>query len=275
MPSISMRKSSIFLLFDRPCSAAKVLIETPKKMRFLLNRISLPNFEEMEQELKNLELHNYPWILPTIADLLIEKCVMEPHFCPIYCHLLHKQLEIEKEFLICSQKTLRRLVIRKCQFMFDTENIIEQDYGNDVKVIEEVEEEKELWNVSTVYVLTRKDKKRFLGIVRLISQLFCHGIIGMKIIDWCLVELLSRYRNTSNEVYLEYIVQMVQNVDLAYSGVQQSKVSEKEPQRAVPNRTFKAICLYLTKVKHNHSKRIRFMIMNLEEHLQARQIHTY
>lgn len=62
-----------------------------------------------------------------------------------------------------------------------------------------------------------KEKRRLLGILKFIGQLYRHQLLietvicriekfyekKLKIIDWCSIELIKRFEATKDEVYIE------------------------------------------------------------------------
>ncbi|CAK5084839.1 unnamed protein product [Meloidogyne enterolobii] len=124
-------------------------------------------------------------LLTPVIDLIFDKAVEEPHFCPLYSDLCKKQ------------------IITKSQRTF----LASDEYDNKVK---ELTEKLETADDKTRVLLeeeleTRrsKEKRRLLGIIKFIGQLYRHQLLIETIIDWCAVELVRRFEATHDEVYIE------------------------------------------------------------------------
>ncbi|CAK5086730.1 unnamed protein product [Meloidogyne enterolobii] len=180
-------------------------------------------------------------LLTPVIDLIFDKAVEEPHFCPLYSDLCKKQVskkgkeirfscflrlmssakciysvikhlinslissQIRQTINLKSQKRRRILaeIITKSQRTF----LASDEYDNKVK---ELTEKLETADDKTRVLLeeeleTRrsKEKRRLLGIIKFIGQLYRHQLLIETIIDWCAVELVRRFEATHDEVYIE------------------------------------------------------------------------
>uniref|UniRef100_A0A915ELA6 MIF4G domain-containing protein n=1 Tax=Ditylenchus dipsaci TaxID=166011 RepID=A0A915ELA6_9BILA len=98
-----------------------------------------------------------------------------------------------------------------------------------------------------------KKKRTLLGIIQFIAQLYRYNLLIDWIINWCVVELFKRYDKTTDEVYIEYAVKMIET--------KQSMAAAADAE--VPY--IEKIVAQLCSIKSSLTNKLKFMIMNLDE----------
>jgi len=156
--------------------------------RRVLNKICPDNFDSLVQKVvkgkeEDLKIDTKDRVDMT-ANLFFEKAIAEEVFLSTYaqfCVALSKDLP---KFQIAEGKVhdFRRVILTKCQGEF--QSFTRSESREAVEGESEEEKKKRLDEEA-------KSKKRILGTIRLIGELYVRGMIGIRIISYC-TELLSR-----------------------------------------------------------------------------------
>jgi len=192
-------------------------------------------------------------------------------------------------------------IINKCQSTFlgattSDEQIKQAQEELDV----ETDEGKKALLTEKIDTLKSKEKRRLLGLIKFIAQLYRLGLLVDSIINWCVVELVKRHEATGDDIYIEYAVSMIETVGPTYDRKRKSvKASDTAPppppaaaatdkgrktkaqhkgqpqqqQSAQPPpaqaeaeaEPIEKIFSHLSTLKAKLSNRVRFMIMDLED----------
>nr|CAD2164748.1 unnamed protein product [Meloidogyne enterolobii] len=273
-----------------------------KEVRGLLNKITPSSYQELSDEFCAYKFIEDTKLLTPVIDLIFDKAVEEPHFCPLYSDLCKKQVDVERQMYLQRDKTpdkqsdkqsdqadnqaekpkekknFRAEIITKSQRTF----LASDEYDNKVK---ELTEKLETADDKTRVLLeeeleTRrsKEKRRLLGIIKFIGQLYRHQLLIETIIDWCAVELVRRFEATHDEVYIEYAVELIETVGKNYEKrteqegpgmrqLQQPKTSAQIISGEKQQEQFRLdmVVSHLSQLKPKVSNRVRFAIMDLED----------
>uniref|UniRef100_A0A914GRP5 MIF4G domain-containing protein n=1 Tax=Globodera rostochiensis TaxID=31243 RepID=A0A914GRP5_GLORO len=246
-----------------------------KEVRGLLNKVTPSTYKDLSEDFIKYKIHEDPKLLEMIIDLIFDKAVEEPHFCPLYSDLCKRQVEEEKRAMADKQtqeKTFRSEIVQKCQKTFLVSNQFDEKISELKKKMDELDEADEKARAQVeeeIETRRSKEKRRLLGIIRFISQLYRHYLLIDRIINWCAVELIKRYEITKDEVYIEYAVELLATVGKVYEKRQDmprgSFASVAQDQKVQDNFSFDKICGHLTTLKKDMSNRIRFAIQELED----------
>lgn len=100
--------------------------------------------------------------MPVIIDLIFDKAVEEPRFCPLYSDLCLKQVLEERTEL---KNVFAPGIILKCQTTF-LDNSDTQIKAEEAELETEIDESKKSALVEKIYALKSKEKRRLLGIIK-------------------------------------------------------------------------------------------------------------
>ncbi|KAE8660861.1 Eukaryotic translation initiation factor 4G [Hibiscus syriacus] len=181
---------------ERKYEVGKVTDEEALKQRQLkaiLNKLTPQNFEKLFEQVKAVNIDNAVTLTGVISQIF-DKALMEPTFCEMYanfCYCLAGELP---DFSENNEKiTFKRLLLNKCQEEFERGER-EQEEANKVeeegeaKQSEEGREEKRI-----------KARRRMLGNIRLIGELYKKKMLTERIMHECIKELLGEYENPDEE----------------------------------------------------------------------------
>ena len=135
------------------------------KIRGLLNRITPTSYDELSENFVNYKIHTDQILLEKIIDLIFDKAVEEPHFCPLYSDLCKKQVEIELTEIQKEQNTFRKGIITKCQQTFAPSSSLKIT-ELEKRIIDETDEKAKSLLNEEIGTLRSKEKRRLLGIIR-------------------------------------------------------------------------------------------------------------
>ncbi|XP_017636079.1 eukaryotic translation initiation factor 4G-like isoform X1 [Gossypium arboreum] len=181
---------------ERKYQVGKVADEEEAKQRQLkgiLNKLTPQNFEKLFEQVKAVNIDNAGTLTGVISQIF-DKALMEPTFCEMYanfCQCLAGELP---DFIEDNEKiTFKRLLLNKCQEEFERgereqeeANKIEEE--GEAKLSEEEREEKRI-----------KARRRMLGNIRLIGELYKKKMLTERIMHECIKKLLGEYENPDEE----------------------------------------------------------------------------
>ncbi|KAF5731587.1 eukaryotic translation initiation factor 4G [Tripterygium wilfordii] len=181
---------------ERKYEVGKVTDEEQAKQRQLkaiLNKLTPQNFEKLFEQVKAVNIDNVVTLTGVISQIF-DKALMEPTFCEMYADFCHHLAGEMPDFSEDNEKiTFRRLLLNKCQEEFERgereqEEANKGDEEGDVKLSLEEREEKRV-----------KARRRMLGNIRLIGELYKKRMLTERIMHECIKKLLGQYQNPDEE----------------------------------------------------------------------------
>ncbi|XWS35564.1 hypothetical protein CRYUN_Cryun20dG0008000 [Craigia yunnanensis] len=181
---------------ERKYEVGKVSDEEESKQRLLkaiLNKLTPQNFEKLFEQVKAVNIDNAVTLTGVISQIF-DKALMEPTFCEMYANFCYHLAGELPDFSEDDEKiTFKRLLLNKCQVEFERGER-EQEEANKVeeegeaKQSEEEREEKRI-----------KARRRMLGNIRLIGELYKKKMLTERIMHECIKKLLGEYENPDEE----------------------------------------------------------------------------
>ncbi|XP_024043629.1 eukaryotic translation initiation factor 4G [Citrus clementina] len=164
-----------------------------RQLKAILNKLTPQNFEKLFEQVKAVNIDNAVTLTGVISQIF-DKALMEPTFCEMYanfCYFLAGELP---DFSEDNEKiTFKRLLLNKCQEEFERgereqEEANKADKEGEIKQTEEEREEKRI-----------KARRRMLGNIRLIGELYKKKMLTERIMHECIKKLLGQYENPDEE----------------------------------------------------------------------------
>ncbi|KAH9788766.1 hypothetical protein KPL71_010978 [Citrus sinensis] len=164
-----------------------------RQLKAILNKLTPQNFEKLFEQVKAVNIDNAVTLTGVIYQIF-DKALMEPTFCEMYanfCYFLAGELP---DFSEDNEKiTFKRLLLNKCQEEFERgereqEEANKADKEGEIKQTEEEREEKRI-----------KARRRWLGNIRLIGELYKKKMLTERIMHECIKKLLGQYENPDEE----------------------------------------------------------------------------
>ncbi|XXG75706.1 hypothetical protein AAC387_Pa08g0222 [Persea americana] len=163
-----------------------------RQLKAILNKLTPQNFDKLFQQVKEVNIDSVATLTRVISQIF-DKALMEPTFCEMYANFCHHLAGALPDFSKDNEKiTFKRLLLNKCQEEFERGER-EQAEANRVEEgeITQSAEEREEKRV--------KARRRMLGNIRLIGELYNKKMLTERIMHECIKKLLGQYQNPDEE----------------------------------------------------------------------------
>ncbi|KAK8635482.1 hypothetical protein V6N13_004218 [Hibiscus sabdariffa] len=181
---------------ERKYEVGKVTDEEALKQRQLkaiLNKLTPQNFEKLFEQVKAVNIDNAGTLTGVISQIF-DKALMEPTFCEMYANFCYHLAGELPDFSEDNEKiTFKRLLLNKCQEEFERGER-EQEEAN--KVEEEGEAKQSVEEREEKRI---KARRRMLGNIRLIGELYKKKMLTERIMHECIKKLLGECENPDEE----------------------------------------------------------------------------
>ncbi|GAV71508.1 MA3 domain-containing protein/MIF4G domain-containing protein [Cephalotus follicularis] len=164
-----------------------------RQLKAILNKLTPQNFEKLFEQVKAVNIDNAGTLTGVISQIF-DKALMEPTFCEMYANFCYYLAGELPDFSEDNEKiTFKRLLLNKCQEEFERgereqEEANKADEEGEIKQSEEEREEKRV-----------KARRRMLGNIRLIGELYKKKMLTERIMHECIKKLLGQYQNPDEE----------------------------------------------------------------------------
>ena len=245
--NVVLHKSSAAWQTTRKEASKDEVDSVVQKLRGLLNKLSPENFGKILSDIKALSFDTLGKLVGFIK-VLFEKAVMEPGFSPTYARLALNVsgLSVEEGGKSVSFRTL---LIRECQTEFEKDKADEKilsELTEKIRVAKTEAEKKLLTEEKQMAVF--KTKKRSLGNIKFIGELFKMNILSEAIMITCINKLLQK---PEDEESMECMCKLLSTIGKTIDSKSKTKVDSLMNE------------LDQLQVKKTASSRIRFMIMDV------------
>ncbi|XP_057450984.1 eukaryotic translation initiation factor 4G-like isoform X2 [Lotus japonicus] len=163
-----------------------------RQLKGILNKLTPQNFDRLFEQVKAVNIDNAITLTGVISQIF-EKALMEPTFCEMYANFCSHLASELPDFSENNEKiTFKRLLLNKCQEEFERGER-EQEEANKVEEdgIKQSDEEREAKRV--------KARRRMLGNIRLIGELYKKRMLTERIMHECIKKLLGQYQDPDEE----------------------------------------------------------------------------
>ncbi|CAL0329514.1 unnamed protein product [Lupinus luteus] len=163
-----------------------------RQLKAILNKLTPQNFERLFEQVKAVNIDNAVTLTGVISQIF-EKALMEPTFCEMYANFCSHLASALPDFSEDNEKiTFKRLLLNKCQEEFERgEKEQEETNKADEGEVKQSDEEREERRV--------KARRRMLGNIRLIGELYKKRMLTERIMHECIKKLLGQYQDPDEE----------------------------------------------------------------------------
>ncbi len=220
--------------------ADDALLQDLGKMRGILNKVTVEKMDYFIEQMLGVHMATAAH-LRGLIELIFERVLSAQSMTPMYAELCNKigpQCPVFQD-LKDGELSFRRLLLNRCQREFEDKNKVIAAAGN--------------LTVGDLIEAEFKMKRRILGNIRFVGELYRLGMLGHAIVVNCIISLLPNYRLPDVED-LEVMVNL-----LMTTGVMLEKANEKAS-------VFVKDCFAkIQKLAHNQQleARIRFKLQDL------------
>ncbi|XP_018445089.2 eukaryotic translation initiation factor 4G isoform X2 [Raphanus sativus] len=213
-----------------------------RQLKGILEKLTPQNFEKLLEQFKSVNIDNAATLIGLVSQIF-DKALMEPTFCEMYADLcLHLSGSLPGFNLNWYGKeiTFKRLLLNKCQMEFERGEKEEEEAN---RVPEEGQTEEERLKV----------RRRRLGNIRLIGELYKRRIMPEKIMHHCIQELLGVYDQVDpHEENIEALCKLVSTIGLVIDHGKAKVLMDKHFEK-----------MKMLSCKQELSSRARFMLVNV------------
>uniref|UniRef100_A0A1I7VF79 EIF4G n=1 Tax=Loa loa TaxID=7209 RepID=A0A1I7VF79_LOALO len=246
-----------------------------KNVRSLLNKLTPSTFDELTRDFLRFEVYKNKEQMGEVINIIFDKAVEEPNFCALYSDLC--KMQVVKESKESKDKSkFRSALLTRCQNTFEEKRMSEIN-NKKTEMEKETDEKKKRELKIELMEMEARERRRMLGNIGFIGQLFRHELIVPRILNWCIVHLLKNHSESpdGDEESIECAVKMLESVGkLADRQCQQqqanyqsgsSDAQQDHPQEAQKHEEFNTNLYFehLKEVSTKVSNRVRFLILNL------------
>nr|GMD38180.1 eukaryotic translation initiation factor 4G isoform X1 [Ipomoea batatas] len=178
-----------------------------RQLKAILNKLTPQNFEKLFQQVKDVKIDNVTTLNGVISQIF-DKALMEPTFCEMYANFCsHLSAELPDLSIDNEKITFKRLLLNKCQEEFERGKREEQEANvtggeGETKLSDEEREEKRL-----------KARRRMLGNIRLIGELYKKKMLTERIMHECIKNLLGETENQNpDEENIEALCKLMSTI---------------------------------------------------------------
>jgi len=229
-----------------------------KKVRAILNKITPQKFQTLVVQFKELEIDTEEKLVLTM-QLVFEKAVEEPAYSKVYADLV---TELSKKHVYEDGKLVdfRALLLRRCQHEFQKDYISPEEKSKYAEDLKNAETEEDRLRIKNDYEqMEAKNRKRSLGNIRFVGEMYLQGLILMRIMHEIIKKLLIK---EVDEESMECLCRF-----LTTCGGKLEKDGNALPKEM---REMASLDKYFTKIKliiseRKTSSRVRFMLQDVVE----------
>ncbi|XP_078338114.1 eukaryotic translation initiation factor 4 gamma 1-like isoform X6 [Crassostrea virginica] len=166
--------------------------ELYKKVRSILNKLTPQKFQTLVKQVSEMEI-NTEERLKGVTDLIFEKAISEPGFSVAYASMCRylAMIKVASNTKQGEFVNFRAILLTRCQKEFEKDKDSEKEMEERRKVIDKTQDSKEKEELEAELVLSEtKARRRSLGNIRFIGELFNLKMLTENIMHDCLFKLL-------------------------------------------------------------------------------------
>uniref|UniRef100_A0A1A7WC98 Eukaryotic translation initiation factor 4 gamma, 1 n=3 Tax=Iconisemion striatum TaxID=60296 RepID=A0A1A7WC98_9TELE len=171
-----------------------------KIMRSILNKLTPQKFQELMKQVTDLKIDTEER-LKGVIDLIFEKAISEPNFCVAYANMCRCLINLKPPAdKAGNQVTFRKLLLNRCQKEFEKDQDDDEFFEKKQKELEAAKDDEERERLRVELEETRdKARRRSLGNIKFIGELFKLKMLTEAIMHDCVVKLLKNHDEESLE----------------------------------------------------------------------------
>ncbi|KAI6194041.1 MIF4G domain-containing protein [Aphelenchoides besseyi] len=236
-----------------------------KEIRSILNKITPTNYEQLAQDFYALNVEDDPRLQVISIDLIFDKAIEEPKFCPLYTNICKGQVDRGGR----GENTFFRALIQKCQQTFENTSM----YGDAIKELQEkieaeTDAKKKADLEERLELLKGKEKRGLLGNIKFISYLYTAALLSDMVVSSCMYMLKMAYNENKDDIYVQYGIELLELVANIYFHPEAKKKRE-DNKRSDRVDNVEIFLHWVSGIKDEVSTKVKVMIMNFEDFVKA------
>ncbi|XP_076087139.1 eukaryotic translation initiation factor 4 gamma 3-like isoform X1 [Mytilus galloprovincialis] len=225
--------------------------ELYKKARGILNKLTPQKFQTLVKQMSELEITSEDH-LQGVANLVFEKAIAEPGFSVAYASMCRYLTQIKVPSTKKSGEfvNFRAILLTKCQKEFEKDKAAEDDIEALRVKLKDAEESKKAEIEAEIVLTETNARRRSLGNIRFIGELFKLKMLTEPIMHECVFKLL----NSKDEESLECLCKLLRTI---------GKELDSEKAKPRVDQYFQRMHKVIEEKKT--SSRVRFMLQDVLE----------
>ncbi|XP_059456204.1 uncharacterized protein LOC132185427 isoform X2 [Corylus avellana] len=164
-----------------------------RQLRAILNKLTPTKFEKLFEQVKAVNIDNVATLAGVVSQIF-DRGLMEPMYCEMYVNFFCRLAGELPDFNEDNEKiTFKRVLLNKCQEEFERGER-EQEEANKVDEEGEIKQSAEEREEKRV-----KARRRMLGNIRLIGELYKKKMLTERIMHACIQKLLGQFQDPDEE----------------------------------------------------------------------------
>ncbi|ORX55356.1 hypothetical protein BCR36DRAFT_281579 [Piromyces finnis] len=221
-----------------------------RKVKGILNKLTYEHFNSLSKQIIEIGITDEA-ILEGVINLVFDKALDEPNFGSLYaelCKSISDELPKIQSWMIDKKSEnknnlFRKLLLNKCQLEFEKEVKWTEENKITKPVSEMTEEEKNEW--ATKETERIKIKRRSLGNIKFIGELFKLSMLSEKIMHQCVGKLLFSNFENPEEEDLESLCNLMKTIGRKLDNNEKAqkhmnlyfdKIEELSKRKTIPSR---------------------------------------
>jgi hypothetical protein len=175
-----------------------------RKVKGILNKLTLEKFKILADQIVDIGIKDEETLKGIIKEIF-DKAIDEPNFGSLYaklCQYINEELPKKQEWVNIkdtNNNVFRKLMLNRCQEEFENNNDNRwSDNDDNEKPVAQMTDEEKLEYSKKQSERTKK-KRRSLGNIRFIGELYMCQMITQKIIRFCFWTLFQQLKNPDEE----------------------------------------------------------------------------
>ncbi|KAJ3035219.1 hypothetical protein HK097_004261, partial [Rhizophlyctis rosea] len=234
-----------------------------RKTKGLLNKLTIEKFDAISDQILHVGMKNQA-LLRTVIELVFEKAIDEPNFGSMYaqlCARLSTELPKVETWVELDAKNnvFRRSLLNKCQEEFEKAEKWSNDDSSSLEERRERRKHLESLSSEEKQKIAEEDyqrgklKRRVLGNMAFIGELFIKGMLSEKIMHACITQMLKNV-NEPEEEEIESLCKLMTTVGARLDHDKATHIMEAYFGRIKELSANKKL-----------NSRIRFMLLDLQD----------
>uniref|UniRef100_A0A3P8V5I3 Eukaryotic translation initiation factor 4 gamma 1 n=1 Tax=Cynoglossus semilaevis TaxID=244447 RepID=A0A3P8V5I3_CYNSE len=169
-----------------------------KRVRSILNKLTPQKFQELMKQVTELTIDTEER-LKGVIDLTFEKAISEPNFSVAYANMCRCLLGLKVQTPDKPGMNFRKLLLNRCQKEFEKDKDDDEIFEKKQKELEAASEEEKQRLVEELVETKDKARRRSMGNIKFIGELFKLKMLTEVIMHDCIVKLLKNHDDESLE----------------------------------------------------------------------------
>jgi len=228
-------------------------------VRSILNKLTPQKFDKLLKQIRELEINSTERLEGSIS-LIFEKAIDEPNFAVAYGKLCKELCDMKVGNDTGSATSFRWVLLKRCQVEFTKDKKNDEDLAKLKKELDEAPEDQKKLLDKTLKLQIAVAKRRSVGNIRFIGELFKLNMLTIKIIFECVIKLFG-----DDEDNLECLCRLFTTIGKDLDGKAKNQDAQTPKGEGKAKAQVDSYFTRLEKIRDGKkvSSRVKFMIQDV------------